>query len=538
MAQAQPVRFRIKGTNQYVTPVALDLDGGPASDVPEAPAYDVAGGRGRRSRSWRVGSYGPNSAITYALDELRRKSRDQGRRNPYAGAAVDRLVSNIVGTGIVPRSMAARPTDGLGAEEAKRVKDEDAAFRARTQALWLEWTDVADSIGAHDFYGLQAIAVRGMVEGGETFTRLRTRLPSDGLPVPLQLQVLEGDHCPHLRTDLTGNIRQGIRYNPIGRRQSYFLYREHPGDGATLSAGLDLAEVPATDVCHLYRAMRPGQDRGEPWLARALRTLYDLDGYLDAELVRKKNAARLVGFIKRVVEEGDGPLGSGPGGSGPLGTDGPDDEGAATLEFEPGTLQVLADGEDIEFSNPKDVGPNFEMFVREAKRSVAAACGLLYEILSGDYSTLNDRTLRAALNDFRRAVEGWQHHQVVFQFCRPVWVRWMDLAVLSGALKIPQGMPRSVAYSAKWIPQAWPYIHPVQDVQGKSMEVQAGFSSRSQKVAEAGYDSETIDGENKADNERADSLNLAYTSDGRRAVKPAPGDAAADDPPSPPEVQP
>nr|WP_063748590.1 phage portal protein [Methylobacterium nodulans] len=511
----------------------MSLSGEGEGGAVEAPAYDVAGGRGRRSRSWRVGSYGPNSAITYALDELRRKSRDQARKNPYAGAAVDRLVSNIVGTGIVPRSTAARPTEGLSEEEAKRVKAEDAAFRTRIQALWLEWTDVADSVGAHDFYGLTAIAVRGMVEGGETFTRLRTRLLTDGLPVPLQLQVLEGDHCPHLKTEIGNRIRQGIRYDAIGKRQSYFLYREHPGDGLMVASGLELAEVPASDVAHLYRAMRPGQDRGEPWLARALRTLYDLDAYLDAELVRKKNAARLVGFIKRVMEEGaDSPVGSGP-----LGTDGADDEGAATLEFEPGTLQVLADGEDVTFSNPPDVGPNFEMFVREAKRGVAAACGLLYELLSGDYSTLNDRTLRAALNDFRRAVEGWQHHQVVFQFCRPVWNRWMDLAVLSGALTIPAGMPRSVAYAVKWIPQAWPYIHPVQDVQGKSMEVQAGFSSRSQKVAEAGYDAEAIDAENKADNERADAEGLAYTSDGRRATQAAAGDPPPDDAPPTPEGQ-
>ena len=133
-----------------------------------------------------------------------------------------------------------------------------------------------------------------MVEGGETFTRLRTRLPADGLPVPLQLQVMEGDHCPHLRTDGTNNVRQGIQYNAIGARTGFWLYREHPGDGVLTAIDTNLGLVPAGDVCHLYRPMRPGQDRGEPWLARALRTLYDLDGYLDAELVRKKNAARLV----------------------------------------------------------------------------------------------------------------------------------------------------------------------------------------------------------------------------------------------------
>ena len=216
-----------------------------------------------------------------------------------------------------------------------------------------------------------------------------------------------------------------------------------PGSGSTAStpgdllldvAAFELALVPAKDVCHLYRAQRPSQDRGEPWLARALRTLFDLDGYLDAELIRKKNAARLVGFIRRKIEQEDGL----PGG-GPLGSDPPDEDGAATVEFEPGTLQVLADGEDITFSPTADVGPNFEVFVREAKRQVAAALGLLYELLSGDYSQLNDRTLRAALNDFRRAVEGWQHHLVVFQFCRPIWQRWFDLALLSGAWSCREG---------------------------------------------------------------------------------------------------
>ncbi|WP_082504059.1 phage portal protein [Methylobacterium sp. Leaf117] len=499
----------------------MDLSGETATVASESQPYDVANGAGRRSRSWRVGSYGPNSAIVYALDELRRKSRDQARKNPYAGAAVDRLVTNIVGTGIVPRSMAARSYEGLTKPQAKKRKAEDAAFRAQIQKLFLAWTDEADSIGAHDFYGLTALAVRGMVEGGETFTRLRTRRPEDGLTVPLQLQLLEGDHCPHLRTDATNRIRQGIQYDAIGKRTGYWLYREHPGDGLIVSAGIEQTLVPATDVCHLYRAMRPGQDRGEPWLARALRTLYDLDGYLDAELIRKKNAARLVGFVKRVL---------GDGSEGPLGADPADDDGVATLDFEPGTIQVLADGEDMTFSDPKDVGPNFEAFVRESKRSVAAACGLLYEILSGDYSQLNDRTLRAALNDFRRAVEQWQHHLVVFQFCRPIWIRWMDLALLSGALRLPAGMTRQDAYAVNWIPQAWPYIHPVQDVQGKTMEIQAGLSTRTRKVAEGGYDSETVDAEQASDNERADTLGLSYTSDGRQKAKPDEASPPNDDP--------
>lgn len=523
MAEAFRTRVRVKGTGELVASMAAaDLTGG--AGATETTPYEVAGGSGRRSRSWRVGSWGPNAAITYALDELRRKSRDLSRKNAFAGAAVDRLVDNIVGTGIVPRSIAARSVEGLSEEQAKRVKQEDAAFRAGLQSLFLGWTDEADSVGALDFYGLQAMAVTGMVEGGESFTRLRTRLLSDGLTVPLQLQVLEGDHCDHLKTDAANRIRQGIQFNAIGRREGYWLRREHPGDGVVTATGFEETLVLAGDICHLYRARRPGQDRGEPWLARALRTLYDLDQYFDAELVRKKNAARLVAFIKKTLDaEGDDE----PGG-GPLGSDPADDDGVGVVEMEPGTVQVLADGEDVEMCEPADVGTNFEPFVREAKRSVAAAVGLLYEILSGDYSQMDDRTLRAALNDFRRAVERWQHHLVVFQFCRPIWRRWIDLALLSGALKLPAGMTRQQAYAVEWIPQAWPYIHPVQDVEGKMKEVQAGFSTRTRVVARAGYDAEQVDAENAADNARADDLELSYTSDGRKAAKAPSVDAPPD----------
>ena len=467
-----PVRFRLKGTDTYVPALAqLDLDPGPV----EQGAYEVAGNNGRRSRAWRVGSYGPNTSIAYVLDELRRKSRDQVRKNPYAAFAVDRLVSNIVGTGITPKSTA--PDEG---------------FRAAVTKLWLAWTDQADAVGAHDFYGLQTLAVRGMIEGGETFTRLRTRRLSDGLAVPLQLQVMEGDQCPHLKTEAVNNIRSGIQYNAIGQRTGYWMFREHPGDGILggVMPAFDQTLVPAEEIAHLHRSMRTGQD--------------DLDAYLDAELVRKKTAAMLVGFIKPAPSTNDH-LGSGP----------PDDTGTAGLSLEPGTMQVLLDGEDVTFSDPKDVGPNFDAFVRQALRGVAAAAGLLYEELSGDYGQLNDRTLRAALNSFRRAAESWQHQIVVYQFCRKVWIRWIDLALLSGALKLPSGMTREQAYRVDWLPVRWPYVHPVQDVQAQQDEIQAGFASRSQKVGERGYDSTAIDAENASDNARADKLGLKYTAASR-----------------------
>ncbi|HCE5880322.1 TPA: phage portal protein, partial [Pseudomonas aeruginosa] len=63
----------------------------------------------------------------------------------------------------------------------------------------------------------------------------------------------------------------------------------------------------------------------------------------------------------------------------------------------------------------------------------------------------------------------------------------------------------------RWVPQGWEYIHPVQDVQGKVLEIQAGLASRSEVVLRKGYDAETIDEENAADQARAHVLGLNYT---------------------------
>jgi lambda family phage portal protein len=115
--------------------------------------------------------------LASSLEHLRSRSRDMVGKNPYAANIIDTIVSNCVGTGIKPQS-----------------KAKDAEFRKKVQELWLKWTDEADSRGINDFYGLQALVCRSMVEGGECFVRLRTRKSEDGFSVPLQLQVLESEH--------------------------------------------------------------------------------------------------------------------------------------------------------------------------------------------------------------------------------------------------------------------------------------------------------------------------------------------------------
>ena len=119
------------------------------------PIYDGAGA-GRRSLAWRVGNPGAIAVLLTTQTELRAKSRDLVRRNTWAHAALESYVANAVGTGIKPQSMVQDPT-----------------LRESIQSLWSDWTESADAAGLTDFYGLQALACRAMLEGGEALVRLR-----------------------------------------------------------------------------------------------------------------------------------------------------------------------------------------------------------------------------------------------------------------------------------------------------------------------------------------------------------------------------
>lgn len=492
-----PVRFRIKGTQVYI--------------APQASAYDAAG-RGRRGRSWTPSRFGPNSVLQGSADQLQRRARDAVRNAGYADTAIDILVANLIGTGIKPQF--ATPDKGLNKELAQ---------------LWLDWTDRCDADSTFDFYGFQALAVRAMVEAGETFVRFRPRRPGDGLPVPLQLQMLESEYCPYDKNEMVpggGEISMGIEINAIGQRAAYWLYRRHPDDNslARPAEGLLSVRVPAESVMHLRQMRRPGQLRGEPWLTRSLIKLRELDAYDDAELVRKKTAALFAGFITRPAPETDDENRA-------LGEEPDEDGGSPIATLEPGTVQLLEPGESMVFSEPAEVGGQYEVFMRVQIRAIAAMAGVMYEQLTGDYSAINDRTFRAAVGEFRRRVTMLQHNLVVFQLCRPVGEQFLAATYLNGIVKPPAGMTEGQSMRVRWVPQAWPYMHPVQDVQAARMAREAGFKSSSQIISEAGDDIEQVYDEIQREGEMEAERGLSFDRKTGQAPTPQGAEPPGAEPP-------
>jgi lambda family phage portal protein len=450
-------------------------------------AYDGAG-HGKRLGNWYPSSSSINALLASSLNTLRTRSHDIVRKNPYAANAIDSIVSNCIGTGIKPQSKASDPE-----------------FRKKIQELWLRWTDESDSAGLCDFYGLQALVLRSIIECGECFVRLK--IDRKNASVPLKLQVLESEHLDSSKDQALSNgniIRSGIEFDKTGKRVAYHLYKEHPGENSPpCGLNIDSVRIPASEILHIFKPLRPGQIRGEPWLSNVLLKLHELDQYEDAELVRKKTAAMFAGFVTRLDSESE-MFGEGEANSG----------GTAFAGLEPGTMQFLDPGEDVKFSSPADVGGTYEAFIKQQLRAVAVGLGISYEMLTGDLSGVNYSSIRAGLVEFRRKCGALQHNLIVFQLCRPIWNRWIELAILSDSVKVPNDPTFSLV---KWIPPGFAWVDPQKEVISQLNAVKAGFKSRTEVISEFGYDIEEIDEEIQKERRREKEMGLVFDSNPQNA---------------------
>lgn len=476
----------------------VDQYGHPIPRAAAAGAYEGAAS-GRRMGTWGTSAIGPNSSLYSSLNSLRSRSRQLRRNNPLVDGGASGYIANIIGSGINPRW---------------QIKD-NPQLKEEIQELWNDWTEESDFYDLLDFYGQQSLGVSAMIDAGEFLCRFIDAGPGEYETVPLKLQLLEADHLDEKFNSVAPNgneIRMGIEIDQLGRRQAYWLWNEHPGEMLSFTSNAtERIRVPREDMIHVFSPQRIGQMRGRPWLSSIIVKLHELDQYEDAELVRKKTAAMFGGFITQ-AQDYDAAAAGIIGRS--LGTDGNSND---IIALEPGTFPVLPVGKDVKFSNPVDVGTTYEVWIKQQIREIAVGMGVTYEQLTGDLSGVNYSSIRAGLLEFRRRVNQLQYQILIHQFCRPIARRWMDAAVLCGALRIPDYYPHRRRYRrVKWRPDGWPWVDPVKDQLAQQMAIRNGFKSRARVVAELGDDVETVDAEIVEDNKRADSAGLVLDSDPRK----------------------
>jgi len=447
-----------------------------------------AAGQGRRTSNWNPPDTSGDTEVGRHGPRLRRRSRDLARNNPHVAKAKSAWVSNLIGNGI-------QPDFDTGSDQTNR----------RLNELWDTWANTTkfDLDGQVTFAGFQRLATDEMIEGGESLARRRVRSANDAIPMQVQLHEAEQlDESQTMELPGGGRIIQGVQFNEQGERTGYYMLPRHPGDDLIIShTRLSSSRfVPAGDMLHMYEKARQ-QTRGVPWSAPVMLALRDLHDWQQAELVRKKTEAALVGIVTGdgAAEEGVAPRVE-------------DADGNIVEQFEPGLIAYARGGTNISFNQPTTAG-DIEQWLRQQLHIIAAGFRLPYELLTGDLSQVNFSSMRASIVEFRRLVFALQRQVIVPLLCQPIANWFIEGAILRGAVGA------NTPVQVQWTTPRFESVNVLDDAKADSMEVRHGFKSWRTAVAERGQDPDKVMQEIAETNEMFDQQEIVLDSDPRNVAE-------------------
>ncbi len=98
---------------------------------------------------------------------------------------------------------------------------------------------------------------------------------------------------------------------------------------------------------------------------------------------------------------------------------------------------------------------------------------------------------------------------MIFQLCRPVWLRWLETAAISGAIDMPDFASNRALYTpVKWIPPKWEWVDPLKDRQAEKIAQECGWKAPSDIIESEGYDIDETYQRIAADQRRMDELGI------------------------------
>ncbi len=475
--------------------------------------------RSRLRSSWLPGGGSADENILPELKDLRERSRDLNRNDAHASGITATMTTNVVGSGIRPQSRVDKESLGLDEKSA-------SAFQKTAERVWKAWNPFADAGERMDFYEIQSLVDRQILENGEAIV-IPLMLKDLSRPYSLALQVIESDRLD-TPTGMQGDksIRSGVRIGERNEPISYFIQKTHPGDYRfTKSTEREFVEIKAKNeygrknIFHLYFMERSGQTRGVPFFAPVLTYFKDLAEYAEAELVAARIAACFSLFITSEASM-DVTVGSGYERN---------PKGQIIENLEPGMIKHLLPGESITSFNPQRPGATFEPFVDSILKAISAALGLPYELVAKDFSKTNYSSARAALLEARRYFK-MRQEWLSRKLCQPVWEMLLEEAYLRGELKAQSFYENKRFWTnASWIAPGWEWVDPLKEAQAAEVGLRNGIITYSDLYAQEGKDWEESFEQRKREMEKMKELGLEVNQNEKKPKQKAAGEKTQND---------
>jgi lambda family phage portal protein len=475
---SKPTFTRLDRVIAYFAPQTA-LERYRARNVLSASGAYVASRSDRSSMMlWGTSAGSGNRDLLPELDKIRRRSRDLVRNAPLAAGAINTVVTNVVGAGLLVKPTINRQVLGLSVEEAN-------AWQRRALVIFNLWAESAecDLSRVMTFPAMQDLALRSCLENGDVLGAKRF-IERPGSPFGLKIQLIEGDRLrnPGNVAD-TPVIMGGVEVDQVtGAPVAYHCMDRHPGDiGGRASTWTRLeafgAKSGRRNVLHVYKMTRVGAVRGVPYLAPVVEAIKQISRYTEAEIM-----AAVLNACFAIVTKSD------QGGGDIAATTTTDSAGQPINITEPGQFVDLGLNETVESFSPERPNTGFDTFVMAIMRQVGVALELPFEVLVKHF-TASYSAARAAM------LEAWKFFMArrkwfADSFCQPIYEDVLTEAIARGMLQAPGFFTDPVLMKAwcgaQWIGPSKGQLNEKDETDAAVMRVNAGLSSLEIETAALG----------------------------------------------------
>ena len=269
----------------------------------------------------------------------------------------------------------------------------------------------------------------------------------------------------------------GVEVNDYRRAVALHLFEAHPSDGARSSRRR--VRVGTDETLHRFKVTRAEQVRGIPWMAPGMLSLHHLGGFMLSALLAAEHGANHYGFFT----SGDGmaPIGG-------------MENGQQITTSQPGQYDTLPTGTTFTPHDSKYPNEVFGPFAKTCLQRIATGWGVAYHSLANDLEGVSFSSIRSGTLEER---DRWTKDQEWFIGCfiEPVYKQWLQMALLSGAITMPNGSALPASKAAKfarheWQARRWEWVDPQADMNAKILAVKAGIMSPQDLSASMGLDFE------------------------------------------------
>lgn len=433
--------------------------------------------------TWNVTSESPDNDILWDLDDLRAKSRNLYMNNELAGAALRKMRTKIVGTGLLPKPTINYNIIGISKEKAQEI---EKIIKTKFNA-WASSAN-ADYNRMHDFFTLQALIQLSWVMNGDAFV-IPKRKKRAGVDIDLCLQLIEADRVLNPHAVSNNLVKAGVEFSEKGDLLKYYIADKHPGDCYTKVTGYPVFNsLGRRNILHIFEPERIGQRRGVPLIAGIIAPIKKLGRFKGAELEAAAINASL-GFIVE-TKDPEGFINKSFGGE----SDEEKKERTEKIELENGLGIIAKEGETIKEFTTTRPNKSYKDFVDAIYEEVGAQLEIPHEVLMSSFKS-SYSAAKAALEEAHQRFLACRK-LLERTFCQPVYEEFILELIKNGDIDCPNFFESSaVRYAFTrciWVGSGKSSLDPLKEANANQKSLENYTTTRGIIAAEAGLDFDEI----------------------------------------------